>query len=166
MKLIINTQYRENYSAGEDGTVQYWKNKGGVTYVVRDLTDGQVRRIKATGIPTLSSLIEYNNAASEEIIVDWNIVDDKKQECENWETQVVFSYENPMWTCRTHHTFSDDEYIKQPITCKSEKWTPTKGAGREDYSCSYKTPSGWLDSESKQLKWEIRNSAKILEAPV
>ena len=64
MKLIIDTQHRENYGCPRLGWIQagecleYWKNKGGSTYVVENLSSAQVSKIRKEGIPTLSKLIE------------------------------------------------------------------------------------------------------------
>ena len=46
MKLVINTQYKENYSFDNDGypvegPETHWKFKGGDTYVVEGLTPNQ-----------------------------------------------------------------------------------------------------------------------------
>ena len=76
MKLVIQTQYRENYAAHNDGYTHgvdesYWKMKGGATYVVLDLTQAQINRIVDNGIPLLTALIEDRNEAFEEYIIDW-----------------------------------------------------------------------------------------------
>ena len=46
--LVIQTQYRENYAAHDEGykhgvSEPYWKFKGGCTYFVTDLTDANIR---------------------------------------------------------------------------------------------------------------------------
>ena len=62
-KLVIQTQFKENYGAhdwdGKGECPQYWKFKGGDTYVVENLTSTQIQKIVDNGIPTLSKLIEY-----------------------------------------------------------------------------------------------------------
>ena len=59
MKLVINTQYKENYSFDNDGypvegPEAHWKFKGGDTYVVEGLTPNQCLSIAEKGIPTLT----------------------------------------------------------------------------------------------------------------
>ena len=80
MKLIIDTQHRENYGAHDwDGTgecLEYWKNKGGSTYVVENLSSAQVSKIRKEGIPTLSKLIERSDEFFQEFILDFTFVDD------------------------------------------------------------------------------------------
>ena len=85
------------------------------------------------------------------------------KECEPWETQTIFAYKNNEWVCKTHHTFHPDEYPATPITCKAESWKPKEGNKRTDYVCHYKTPSGWLDADSEQLKKELKESSRKLE---
>ncbi len=48
MKLVICTQYRENYGT-EDRP--YWKMKGGNVYVVENLTMSQAQKAIASGCP-------------------------------------------------------------------------------------------------------------------
>ena len=54
MKLLIYTQVEENYGAhdwsGKGECPQYWKFKGGETFVVRDLTNEQLEKINNVGI--------------------------------------------------------------------------------------------------------------------
>ena len=84
-KLVIHTQYKENYGAhdwdGEGVCPQYWKFKGGDTYVVENLTSTQIQKIVDNGIPTLSKLIEYSNDYAKEYILDWSVEEDSKVVC-------------------------------------------------------------------------------------
>ncbi len=169
--LVIQTQHRENYAAHNEGYKHgvddaYWKFKGGSTYFVTDLTSEQINKIATDGIPTLTKLIEFSNPAFEEYIIDWEIRDlgkngdGKGPICEYWETPVQFYYEDKQWKCRTHHTYSDDEFIAKPITCKAEQWIPTVGGGRVEgsYACQYKTHNGWFDQNHPQLKQEVEEA--------
>jgi len=60
MKATIDTQYSENYGAhawdGEGECPQYWKQKGGTTYVVTDIPIG------AIGSQTLDKIIQAADA--------------------------------------------------------------------------------------------------------
>ena len=72
--LVIQTQYRENYAAHNEGykhgvSEAHWKFKGGCTYFVQDLTDANINSIVANGIPTLTKLIESKNEMFEEYII-------------------------------------------------------------------------------------------------
>ena len=85
MKLVINTQYRENYAAhdwdGKGECPQYWKFKGGSTYVVPNILGESPDILKR-----VRPLIEYGNYGSEEYILDYEIVENNAKVCEDWET--------------------------------------------------------------------------------
>ena len=55
MKLVIQTQYKENYGAhdwdGQGECPQYWKFKGGDTFVVQGVDNKDL-------VPTLRGLID------------------------------------------------------------------------------------------------------------
>ena len=85
MKLVIQTQYKENYAAHNEDYVQgvsvdHWKFKGGSTYVVENITPAQARNIEMDGIPHLTALIEERNESFEEYILDHDIVADDATE--------------------------------------------------------------------------------------
>lgn len=86
MKLVIHTQYRENYGAhdwdGQGECPQYWKFKGGETYVM-EIQDPNVR---PTNIDEIESLITYKDEGSEEYVLDWSFVDPEEKFCDDWET--------------------------------------------------------------------------------
>ena len=86
MKLVIQTQYKENYGAhdwnGEGECPQYWKFKGGDTYVMPGVNNKDL-------VPALAALIEYHNEGSEEYILSTEIMEDDAQVCEEWETPWV-----------------------------------------------------------------------------
>lgn len=87
MKILICTQYRENYGAHDwDGTgecPQYWKFKGGDEIILDvpgfrfndDFAGKKARMI----IDEIRSKIEYKNEYSEVYIVDWSFVEDDFQ---------------------------------------------------------------------------------------
>ena len=169
--LVINTQYRENYAAHDEGyrhgvSEPHWKFKGGCTYFVTDLTESNINSISANGIPTLSKLIESFSEGFEEYILDWEIRDlgkngdGKGPICEPWEVPVQFFYEDKQWKCRTHHTpHPEYTHYADGITGKAEQWTPDVGNTRNDYKCQYKTKNGWFDQKDPQLLKEINEAA-------
>ena len=168
--LVINTQYRENYAAHNEGyrhgvDEAHWKFKGGSTYFVTDLTSKQINKIANGGIPTLSKLIESSNEAFEEYIIDWEIRDlgkngdGKGPICESWEVPVQFYFENG-WKCRTHHTPADGEsYWNSAIVSRAEQWIPGPEGRRDNYACQYKTKNGWFNANDPQLKRECEEAA-------
>lgn len=79
MKLMLITQYRENYGAHTwDGTgecPQYWKNKGGIDYFVKlgDVTD--MAAIYELVREAYTKLYRSNDYV-EEYVIDWSVESD------------------------------------------------------------------------------------------
>jgi len=134
MKLIISTQHRENYAAHDwDGTgecLEYWKNKGGSTYVVENLSSAQVSKIRKGGIPTLSKLIERSDEFFQEFILDFTFVDDVATPWDDYEQPWILKYEdyeNGNWIATRRPT-----HWAKPVV---ESYTMTAEGGRENYKC-------------------------------
>ena len=83
MKLVIQTQYKENYGAhdwdGQGECPQYWKFKGGETFVVQGEDSKKL-------VTQLRELIEYSDDHQEEYILSTEIMEDDAVCCESWET--------------------------------------------------------------------------------
>ena len=172
--LIIQTQYKENYAAHnedyEHGVSEaHWKFKGGTTYYVQDLSERDVNYIANNGIPSLTALIEFENAGSQEYILDWEITEKGPYaHCERWETPVEFYYHKDEdiasceWRCRTFKT-ADPEYTNwnSAIRARAEQWTPGLAGDRVNgsYKCQYKTEYGWFDMNHPQLEKEVEAAA-------
>jgi len=131
MKLIIDTQHRENYGAhdwdGEGQAPQYWKNKGGSTYVVENLSSAQVSKIRKEGIPTLSKLIERSDEFFQEFILRFFFVDDVVAPRDDYEAPWILKYENSNWIATRRPT-----HWAKPVV---ENYTMTAEGGRENYKC-------------------------------
>lgn len=93
MKLVIQTQFRENYGAhdwdGKGECPQYWKCKGGDTYVVEmNLQEAQDKSFYAR----VAKCIEHSSNYSEEFIISETLVDDidyvESDHCESWESPI------------------------------------------------------------------------------
>ena len=77
MKILITTQYLENYGTQDE---PYWKAKGGNEYFVPvplfrqndTFSDKNLEMI----VDSLRDRIEYANAMAEEHIIDWSLVAD------------------------------------------------------------------------------------------
>jgi len=76
MKLIITTQYKENYGFhdwdGEGKCPQYWKYKGGTTYVYPSVDVEKADKLVAF----LKPYIEYINDAEEQYVIDYSVEPD------------------------------------------------------------------------------------------
>lgn len=84
MKLLITTQFRENYGAhdwdGKGECPQYWKSKGGDEIIVEVpgfRFDEEFAGKKAQMIiDSMRDKIEYKSEYAEEYIIGWNFVED------------------------------------------------------------------------------------------
>ena len=76
-KLIINTQYCENYGSPDE---PYWKMKGGSEYVVKGLdfdADYEWAEVYVGKImDKILDQIEISNAMCEEYVLGWSLVED------------------------------------------------------------------------------------------
>ncbi len=70
-KLLISTQYHENYGSADE---PYWKAKGGSDYVVKKFKGGMADATLA--IMALRDQIESDNDFVREYIIDFRIVAD------------------------------------------------------------------------------------------
>lgn len=81
-RLILVTQYRENYGAHAwDGTgacPQHWKNKGGSEYIAATLTTEEAAKgqtyLQATYVDPARPLVEKDNEYDQEWIIDWELL--------------------------------------------------------------------------------------------
>jgi hypothetical protein len=137
MKLVIWTQYSENYGEADR---PFWKFKGGDTYIVPNLTPSQSERILRDGVPTLKALIEYDNPMSRQHIVDYNVVDDDVVTHDEWESPYILSWENNTWVCR--QTELNDGSFRRPVVSKITRYTMCMRGERSDFECSYEIEDG------------------------
>ena len=96
MKLVIQTQYRENYAAHNEDYVHgvsepYWKFKGGSTYIVDYVS---IEQAQSEGYyDELYSKIEFSNEACEEYVISAEVIDDIDfditNHIEKWETPIM-----------------------------------------------------------------------------
>jgi len=154
MKIVINTQYRENYAAHNEDydhgvDTPHWKFKGGSTYVVPNFSDWN----KASEVmKELDSLITYGNAGSEEYIIDWEIVEDNAKVCESWETvtQIFINEDNVTALKVTDNR--EDGYMRSEILELTEAWTMLPESERSEYSASYLMKDGDICNSQDELK--------------
>ena len=158
MKLVITTQFRENYGAfdwdGKGTCPSYWKNKGGDIYVVEDLNESHKARIEKDGIPTLSNLIEYSSNYAEEYIVGFTFEDDDYNPYESWETQNILTYqqdgEGPFgkWVCRE---IREIEYSLE-VNKKIASYDMLDGGERANYHCEYRSVNDGMWYTEEELR--------------
>lgn len=139
MKIVINTQMRENYGSADK---PYWKFKGGETYIVPNLSVEQALKIKDVGIPTLTALIESNSDMFEEYVQNWVILDDDVVVVEPWETPFNLYWEQGRWVAR--RTVNNDGYnfMRANVASKTEFYVMLMGGDRENFEAVYTMRNG------------------------
>lgn len=142
MKLVIHTQFCENYGAhswdGEGECPQYWKFKGGETYVVENVHKLDIDII----LDDIRPLIEYTNDHSREYIVSHHYRNDDTPVCEEWEYPYVLECrEGGIWWA-TQTYMNSDGCFRDDIESKTSSYRMLAEGGRDNYSVSYKMKSG------------------------
>ena len=155
MKIVINTQFRENYG---DSDKPYWKFKGGDTYVVPNLSVAQTLKVKDHGIPTLKALIETRNEGFEEYVVDWSILDDDATVCEPWETPFNLYWEQGRWVARRTVENGEYGYMRNEVASKTEGYDMLMGGDRENYVVTYTMRNGDV-VDSKDVETYLNKAA-------
>jgi len=138
MKLVIQTQIRENYAAHDGFNGEYyWKMKGGNTYVVEGLSMKQVDKISDNGIPTLTKLIETKSEYFEEYVIGFTFCNDNETRWDEWETPIEFHWAGDRWFAR--RTIENDEYgyMRKDILRSHESWIPQEGGERGHFEVLY-----------------------------
>ena len=128
MKLVIQTQYKENYGAhtwdGKGECPQYWKFKGGDTFVVPGVNSKDL-------LPQLEQLIEYSDEGSEEYILSAEIMEDDAVCCEEWETPWMVSGN------KASRYVKAEDYWQPGYKGKTESYTMLEGGERTDFQQVY-----------------------------
>lgn len=106
MKFVIHTQFRENYGAhdwdGKGECPQYWKCKGGDTYIVDvTLQEAQDKSFYAS----VEKCIEHKSNYSEEYIIGSELIDDidfvESDHVEDWESPICCFLEGGKLMCKS-----------------------------------------------------------------
>jgi len=162
MKLVINTQHRENYAAHDEDFVpgvsaDYWKFKGGSTFVVNNITPPQARNIEMDGIPTLTALIEDRNESFEEYILGYDIVEDDAVVCEEWETPIMLEFDTMLkaWRATKITINGDMGYMRSEIAEKHESWMVLPKNDRDDYRVMWVMENGERGIGNKFLSQQL-----------
>ena len=147
MKLVIWTQFEENYGAhdwnGEGACPQYWKCKGGDVYVVESLTEAQAAKIDVNGIPTLTSLIDRADDYCRDTVTNYSLVEDDSNPWREWESPTYLRYERGAWRARRVVNGADSGY-HQSVKQKIIEYTLLPSGEQQDRTDLYVTDKGAL----------------------
>jgi len=146
MFIVVHTQHMENYGAhawdGEGECPQYWKPKGGDTYILRGVDIADVMP-EGKAYDLLEQAINSKSEYFEEYIVSMNLVDN----CDFDVADHVDEWDAPVWldwvdgALRASRSQDNDMMFRQEIQRKHETWTQVAGE-RKEYQCSYELTNG------------------------
>jgi len=136
MNIVINTQIRENYGAhawdGQGECPQYWKFKGGNTFIVRGVTVEQCQ--SQPFWESLEKSIVSFSESWEEYIISTDVVDDvdfvESEFVEEWESPINLVFAGNQFLATRYTKFdwlTSDEFV-----AKLEQWIQENG-NRENY---------------------------------
>jgi len=148
MKLVIQTQYRENYAAHNEDYVHgvsdpYWKMKGGDTFVVScSIADAQDPEFRKAAFDAVS----YSHESAEEYVLDYNFFDDAEfrmsDHVESWETPTLLWFDGEHF-CATKKTDNTDMgYMRKEILTKFESWIITNDDRLSSYKSTFTMEDG------------------------
>lgn len=142
MKLVIHTQFCENYGAhdwdGEGECPQRWKFKGGETYVIEDVLEHEIEPI----LQNIKPLLEYDSECTREYVISHHYRSDDSPVCEEWEYPYVLECrgEFDWWATQTY--LNSDGCFRSDIESKTSSYRMLPEGKRADYSATYKMKSG------------------------
>ena len=140
MKVVVQTQHRENYGAhdwnGEGECPQYWKCKGGSTYVVHGVTVAQAQSDEFWN--TLWAAVEHSSESFQEFVIHSELVDEcdynVADHCAEWDSPIDLTLVDGAFRATRREDFS---YVSDDGIVASEKtWTQVAGR-QEDFLLEY-----------------------------
>jgi len=140
MKLVIQTQAYENYGISE--TFDRWKPKFGTTFVMRNLTQDQIKKIAACGIPHLCELINTDTRGWREKIISSQVVNDDAFECEEWETPWELGYSEAKGGWTANRFIERQSYWQEGVVGKWEGYVMAPNGEMKDFTHFYQKEQG------------------------
>ena len=148
MKAVIYTQIRENYGAhdwdGQGECPQYWKFKGGNTFVVHNVSIEDNMSVEWWN--ALEAAIGFSSKSFEEYIISADVVDeidfDESTIVEEWDSPINLVFSQGRFLA-TRFTKADLYWNDRDITGKFEQWVQVSG-DREDYKLLFEKQDGTM----------------------
>lgn len=148
MKVVVITQIKENYGAhdwdGQGECPQYWKFKGGNTYVIENVTTEQARSSEFWA--NAEHHVTSGDEAWQEYVVSSELLDNADPiPCEAWESPIILEKDIFTNGYVAKHVSLNDEYsgMQACIHSSIKRWLQIDGE-QKDYSLSYKFMDGTL----------------------
>ena len=155
-KLVLNTQYMENYSAhdwdGKGICPQHWKPKGGSTYVVTD----ESLLSSPESLEEIRGMIEHSDEYSSVFVRGESTVSADATVCEDWETlNEIYRAEDGTYRVKSVTDNRDfNGSMRHQIAFKTAD-RPLSGDG--DFSVEYELINGRVAHSDEQLRVELTN---------
>jgi hypothetical protein len=163
-KLVIQTQYMENYAAHNEFynpaiDAPHWKMKGGSTYVLPNCGDADVDAV----VEAVSPFITCDNDYAMEYIIDAEVVPHSEKACEDWETVTEFTLLSGEPTFMKVTDNRENGWMKSEILEKVETWTGCleSDSGRKDYKAEFLMEDGDFCVGSHELKAWFELNKKV-----
>ena len=159
-KLVISTQYMENYGDLES---PYMKFKGGNTYVMfncGDLTENDIATITAQVRPYITTtLLESNGGCEEYIIGRAEMIKHNQPHAESWEAVTQFNIApNGQVNFVKVTDNREDGWMKKEILERTESWTgDMSDTKRANYNDEYLMNDGDLLDRKDLGEWFENN---------
>ena len=155
-KLVIQTQYLENYAAwdwdGQGQCPQGWKPKGGSTYVLPNCgADVDMDAV----VDAVSPHITTNNDHTREYIISYEVVDSNVQVCEDWETVTEFNFIGGTVNFMKVTDNREDGLMRRESLEKIETWTMGEGyMDRNNYKVEFLMEDGdFVVGNDELVEW-------------
>ena len=153
-KLVIQTQYLENYGDEKD---PYMKFKGGDTYVMPNCGEpskNELATIVAKVRPFITTTMAETHGGSEEYIISTEVVPHSQKVCEDWETVTEFNLLGGKVNFMKVTDNREDGWMKKSILEKTETWTGIAlGTKRANYKAEFLMEDGEFVLEEDLRAW-------------
>jgi hypothetical protein len=155
-KLVITTQYMENYGDQES---PYMKFKGGNTYELPncgDLNENEIATIVAQVRPYITTTLIESNGGCEEYIIDFKVVSHSTKTVEDWETITEFCFDQFTGDVNFMKVTDnrEDGWMKKEILERTETWTgDMSDTKRANYKDEYLMEDGDIVSQKELGEW-------------
>ena len=148
MKLLINTQYKENYAWCNPNYVHgvsepYWKFKGGSAYVLENVVSpvasGDAYDMLHEYYPEVVDAISMSDASQIEYVIDVQLLADSAPlAIEEWDNPYFINVSSDgSITCERNVANGEFGWMREEILSKNEKWTMGPSQERNDYSVNF-----------------------------
>ena len=145
MKIVLHTQCRENYGAhdwdGEGACPQYWKYKGGNTYVLHNVSvaDAMGREI----FDAVEAAVTERNEYFQEYVIGSTLIDDldyvESEHVAEWDAPINLTLVDGKFLA--HRYEKPDLMWREGFEGKTERWVQVAG-NREEYELWYHLDDG------------------------